>query len=187
MAGKTQVPRTTRSPFVDPFFADLEAFTATFCDRADPSIPSTSNTRQVSTGSSFAKALAANATNNAIIVKHEASPALPEMAEAPARTRLRDKLTKAEAISIFKMKRNKTSKTAARLAAKYRITPKTVRDIWTQSTWIVATKPFWNRDETENAITARMSSSAPAPAAVITTTKIASTWLPGPIARSTKW
>ena len=53
------------------------------------------------------------------------------------------RLTAKNAVEIYKMKKHKTPKSAASMAAKYSVTPKAVRDIWTHVTWTTATWPFW--------------------------------------------
>ena len=59
----------------------------------------------------------------------------------------RGSLTAKNAVEIYKMKKHETSKCAASMAAsmaaKYSVTPKAVRDIWTHVTWTTATWPFW--------------------------------------------
>jgi len=65
---------------------------------------------------------------------------LPELPEARERTRL----TADQAISIFNQRRTKTSRTAALLAAKYSISSKAIRDIWTLKSWATETRPHWS-------------------------------------------
>jgi hypothetical protein len=131
------------SPFDDPFLADFEDFIATFCGTG-LSIPSASCCVTHEAAESFHEALAVN-TSTATVVQTSAALAIkaPEGTSFHGDYRTSGRLTRADAVAIFKMKRRKTSKTAARLAAKYSITPKAVRDVWTWKTWIVATKSLW--------------------------------------------
>jgi len=149
MAGVLSVSKAPEpSPFDDPFRADLQAFIATFCGTADLSIQSASCTRQGT--ASFHEALVAH-TSTATVVPPSAAVAVT--VKTPEQTSFRGdhltsgRLTWADAVVIFKMKRHKTPRTAARLATRYRITPKAVRDVWTYKTWTVATKPLWTCKE----------------------------------------
>jgi hypothetical protein len=56
----------------------------------------------------------------------------------------RARLSPEQAIAIFKMRRTKKARTAGLLATKYGISPKAVRDIWTQKSWAQFTRPHWN-------------------------------------------
>jgi len=60
---------------------------------------------------------------------------------------LQQKLTPEQAIEIFRMKKHKTSQTAAIQARIYGTTAKAIRDIWTCRTWTLFTKPFWGRED----------------------------------------
>jgi hypothetical protein len=62
---------------------------------------------------------------------------LPEV--VPERVRL----SPDQAIYIFQLRSTKTSRTAALLSAKFGITPKAIRDIWTRRSWADDTRPFW--------------------------------------------
>ena len=55
----------------------------------------------------------------------------------------RARLSPEKAIRIFMLRRTKTKDTAALLAAKYGITPKAIRDIWTRKSWVKDTRPYW--------------------------------------------
>ena len=55
----------------------------------------------------------------------------------------RARLSPHQAIRIFMLRRTKTKYTAAMLAAKYGITPKAIRDIWTRKSWVRDTRPYW--------------------------------------------
>jgi uncharacterized alpha-E superfamily protein len=58
----------------------------------------------------------------------------------PPRTRLKHE----EAVAIYLARHGpKSCKTAARLAAEFRITAKAVRDVWTKKTWTDQTKCVW--------------------------------------------
>ena len=65
----------------------------------------------------------------------------PELQEV---TPDRARLTPDEAIHICIMRRTKTARTAALLSAKYGISPKAIRDIWTGKTWAQHTRPYWS-------------------------------------------
>lgn len=56
----------------------------------------------------------------------------------------RFRLTADQAIHIFQLKTTKTPRTAALLAAKYGISPKAIRDIWTRKSWAETTRPYWS-------------------------------------------
>ena len=58
----------------------------------------------------------------------------------------RVRLIQEQAIQIFTHRKTKTKHTAAVLAAKYGITPKAIRDIWTRKSWSQATRPYWNNE-----------------------------------------
>jgi len=94
-----------QSLFVDPFRADLDAFIATFCVSADFSIETDSSS------ASQDKPWTAQAIT--------AEPSAVVAIQAPEQTSIlardRGRLTKA----VCSMKRHKTSKTAAHLAAEY--------------------------------------------------------------------
>jgi len=63
----------------------------------------------------------------------------------------RTPLTADQAVDIFHHKTFKTAQTASLLSAKYGISPKAVRDIWTLKRWVQKTRPFWTRlDEQES-------------------------------------
>ena len=62
---------------------------------------------------------------------------LPEV--VPERVRL----SPDQAIYIFQLRSTRTSRTAALLSAKFGITPKAIRDIWTRRSWADDTRPFW--------------------------------------------
>jgi len=51
-------------------------------------------------------------------------------------------LTPTDVAMIYQIRMHKTCKTAAFVAAKYNITPKAVRDIWTRKTWVHITEHF---------------------------------------------
>ena len=53
-------------------------------------------------------------------------------------------LSQAEVIKIFK---NRKQSAASELASLFKISPKTVRDIWNRRTWIHETKPLWSVGE----------------------------------------
>jgi len=69
----------------------------------------------------------------------------------PARTRL----THEEAVAIYLAKLGpKSCKTAARLAAEFRITAKAVRDVWTRKTWTDQTKCVWTAHASKDYVAA---------------------------------
>ena len=94
-----------QSLFVDPFRADLDAFIATFCVSADFSIETDSSS------ASQVKPL----TSQAITAETSAVVAIQAPEQTSILARDRGRLTKA----VCSMKRHKTSKTAAHLAAEY--------------------------------------------------------------------
>jgi len=55
----------------------------------------------------------------------------------------RARLNPEQAIHIFKQRATKTKDTAALLAAKYGVSSKAIRDIWTRKSWVEDTRPFW--------------------------------------------
>ena len=55
----------------------------------------------------------------------------------------RVRLTSDQAISIFNQRETKTKHTAALLSAKYGISPKAIRDIWTRRSWVTETRLYW--------------------------------------------
>lgn len=63
----------------------------------------------------------------------------------------RIRLTPDQAIHIFKLRTTKTARTAALLSAKYGLTPKAIRDIWTRKSWAQDTRPFWTLLEESSA------------------------------------
>ena len=63
--------------------------------------------------------------------------------EVPTVVPERGRLTPDQAIYIFMQKETKSSRTAALLAAKYGVTPKAIRDIWSHRTWAHNTRPHW--------------------------------------------
>ena len=65
---------------------------------------------------------------------------LPELAEVVAE---RVRLSPDQAIYIFQQRSTKTSRTAALLSAKFGVTSKAIRDIWTGRSWADETRPFW--------------------------------------------
>jgi len=140
--------------FADPFLIDLEAFIATFCGTEDLfSIPCVSCTPSQTTNLfPGPKAVTANAFTATVVQPNTAAPQ-----ETNVRADNRSRLAWADAVAIFKMKRHKTSKTAARVAATYKITPKAVRDVWNRKTWIVATKHLWTCKQVEPADAAHRS------------------------------
>ena len=67
-------------------------------------------------------------------------PEPPRLREVVAeRVRLRPD----QAIHIFNQRPTKTARTAARLSAKYGVTPKAIRDIWSRRSWAEDTRPYW--------------------------------------------
>ena len=65
---------------------------------------------------------------------------LPELlGVVPERVRL----SPDQVIYIFQQRSAKTSRTAALLSAKFGVTPKAIRDIWTGRSWAHDTRPFW--------------------------------------------
>jgi len=77
-----------------------------------------------------------------------AGPVVPTVCVYPkpktvtGKTRVR--LTPVQAINIYRMKRTKSVGTASRLATRYGISPKAIRDIWTRKSWAQDTLPHWN-------------------------------------------
>ena len=75
-----------------------------------------------------------------------------QMQEQNQPHRPRAVLSYADVIEIFKCrKQNPTirqSKSASELATIFKISPKTVRDIWNRRTWICETKPLWSAGDT---------------------------------------
>jgi hypothetical protein len=59
-------------------------------------------------------------------------------------------ITAADAAKIYSAKSRKTRHEAARLAAKFGITAKAIRDIWRRRTWKRTTEHLWARQETQN-------------------------------------
>jgi hypothetical protein len=57
----------------------------------------------------------------------------------------RVRLSPDQAIYIFQQRSTKTSRTAALLSAKFGITPKAIRDIWSGRSWADDTRPFWTQ------------------------------------------
>ena len=57
----------------------------------------------------------------------------------------RVRLSPDQAIYIFQQRSTKTSRTAALLSAKFGITPKAIRDIWSGRSWADDTGPFWTQ------------------------------------------
>ena len=60
-----------------------------------------------------------------------------------AAERGRLKLTPDQAVHIFLLGRTKTADTAAKLASKYGISAKAIRDIWTKKSWAQETCTHW--------------------------------------------
>ena len=61
-------------------------------------------------------------------------------------TRWRE-ITEDEAIEIFQAKMNRTGADSTRLALRYGITAKAVRDVWVMRSWITTTMPFWTKED----------------------------------------
>jgi hypothetical protein len=61
-----------------------------------------------------------------------------------AQSRKRSELTPEDAIYIWHCRKTKDKLTASKIAMKYNLTPKAVRDIWLMRTWKVVTKPYWD-------------------------------------------
>ena len=59
-------------------------------------------------------------------------------------------ITASDAVKIYKAKLRKTRHDAARLAAKFGVTAKAIRDIWRRRTWKRTTVHLWSRQETQN-------------------------------------
>jgi hypothetical protein len=65
-------------------------------------------------------------------------------------------LTKVDAVCIFKLQQQPRSCDpshsikASDVAKKYKVSPKTIRDIWNRRTWTVETRHLWNSDEACN-------------------------------------
>ena len=59
-------------------------------------------------------------------------------------------ITAADAVRIYSAKLRKTRHDAARLAAKFGITAKAIRDIWRRRTWKRTTAHLWARQVTQN-------------------------------------
>ena len=140
MAGSSQVPRRlplrrpcpvelefdpceligTLVPFVDPFGYDERDF------RAEAFFPASSQP-------------SVHAATNGAAVTLDMQPPQAEL--------VRTRLTVDQAIFIFCQRSSKTVGTAALLAAKYGISPKAIRDIWTLKSWAAQTKPYWSLTE----------------------------------------
>ena len=56
----------------------------------------------------------------------------------------RGRLSPDQAIRVFKLRKTKMARTASQRAAKYGISAKAIRDIWTRKSWVQDTRPFWN-------------------------------------------
>ena len=59
-------------------------------------------------------------------------------------------ITPADAVRIYSAKLRKTRHDASRLAAKFGVTAKAIRDIWRRRTWKRTTAHLWVRQETQN-------------------------------------
>jgi len=87
------------------------------------------------------------------IFQVEAKPprARPELANADAELQEavfgsdsgRVRLTPALAVHIFNQGKTKTKHSAALLSAKFGVSPKAIRDIWTKRSWASETRPHW--------------------------------------------
>ena len=110
----------TLVPFVDPFGYDERDF------RAEAFFPVSSQP-------------SVHAATNGAAVTLDMQPPQAEL--------VRTRLTVDQAIFIFCQRSSKTVGTAALLAAKYGISPKAIRDIWTLKSWAAQTKPYWSLTE----------------------------------------
>jgi hypothetical protein len=57
-------------------------------------------------------------------------------------------ITESDAIDIFQAKIQRSGVDSARLALRYGITAKAVRDIWVMRTWITTTMSYWTKEDT---------------------------------------
>ena len=179
MAGSSQVPRRlplrrpfpveldfdpceligTLVPFVDPFGYDEREFWAEafFPASSQPSVHAATNGAEpiehfgvrLLRSSSPIPALGFSTQRVGQGIIQPAAVALDTDLQPTQAELVRARLTADQAIFIFCQRSSKTVRTAALLAAKYGISPKAIRDIWTLKSWAAQTKPYWNlTDET---------------------------------------
>jgi len=134
----------TRMPFVDPFGHDFRGFQASSCvttDLANPDAilgpgPCVGPTLTFSEEPSLESLILLRT----IIQGAATNQSSPE-AHADWEVVDRIRLTPDQAISIFNQRKNKTKRTASLLSAKYGVSSKAIRDIWTGRTWHHYTRP----------------------------------------------
>jgi len=147
-------------PFMDPFADDFDSkdFRTTGVSRCHYSPAASQSTLASSLGraaSTPASSQEAQHAPSAFIqlldcMSLQRTPSLPPAGPAtypepePEAVPERARLTKEQAIDIFKIRRTKTARTAGLLATKYGISPKAIRDIWTRKSWAEETRPHWN-------------------------------------------
>ena len=149
----------TRIPFVDPFCYDERTF------RADaPAPPLSMNGASFSSlciGLSMPTSQASPAAHprfqdsddpyqfqdpyhhQDLMLSQLAAIAIDTLPELPGVVLERVRLSPDQVIYIFQQRSGKTSRTAALLSAKFGVTPKAIRDIWTGRSWAHDTRPFW--------------------------------------------
>ena len=128
-------------PFIDPFADDFGCFPSMRSKSApaasQPTLASSlGRTEEIPASSQ--KAQFAPALLRTPSFPHVYPEPQPEV--VPDRVRL----TPEQAIDIFKKRRTKTPRTANKLAKKYSILPKAIRDIWKRNSWAQYTRPHWN-------------------------------------------